>query len=248
MTERICYLGDDEQTGAAGYLSGILNHYGLAYDHVPSAERPGEDFLDRPYAAYILSDYPSANFPEGVLEGVVERVSRGAGLVMLGGWESFHGRLGEYHESPLARALPVVMGQTDDRRNCSQPCLINKIADHPVVEGLPFDSPPGIGGFNAFEPKAEASTILRSVEHRVERRPDGAFAFDRGTESPLLVVGAHSQGRTAALATDVAPHWVGGFVDWGDERLTAAVGEGFIEVGNWYARFFRNLVVWAGRL
>ncbi len=31
-----------------------------------------------------------------------------------------------------------------------------------------------------------------------------------------LVVGQHGRGRTAALATDVAPHWVGGLVDWGD--------------------------------
>lgn len=248
MNERICYLGDDDLNGAAAYLSGILNHYGLAHDHVPSGERPGEDFLDRPYAAYVVSDYPAANFPDGVLEGVVERVTEGAGLVMIGGWESFHGRLGEYHRSPLARALPVVMRQADDRRNCSQPCLIDKIADHPVVEGLPFDSPPGIGGFNAFEAKEDAATILRSVEFRVERRANGDFEFHRGAESPLLVVGAFGEGRTAALATDVAPHWVGGFVDWGDERVTADVGEGSIEVGNWYARFFRNLVVWAGRL
>jgi hypothetical protein len=26
------------------------------------------------------------------------------------------------------------------------------------------------------------------------------------------------------------------------------IGGGTIEVGNWYARFFRNLVAWAGKL
>ena len=45
-----------------------------------------------------------------------------------------------------------------------------------------------------------------------------------------------------ALATDVAPHWVGGFVDWGKERVVADVGDDFIDVGNWYARFFRQLL------
>jgi uncharacterized membrane protein len=76
----------------------------------------------------------------------------------------------------------------------------------------------------------------------------GDFTFSPGAESPLLVVGEHGRGRTAALATDVAPHWVGGLVDWGDQRVVQQVGAGFIDVGNWYARFFRNLLVWTGRL
>ena len=49
------------------------------------------------------------------------------------------------------------------------------------------------------------------------------------------MVGRHGYGRTAALATDVAPHWVGGLVDWGDQRITQKVTEDSIEVGNWYA-------------
>ena len=63
-----------------------------------------------------------------------------------------------------------------------------------------------------------------------------------------MVVGQHGKGRTAALATDVAPHWVGGLVDWGDRRVVQDVAGGFIDVGNWYAQFFRNLLVWTGQL
>ena len=73
------------------------------------------------------------------------------------------------------------------------------------------------------------------------------YQFDRTGTAPLLVVGRHGAGRTAALATDVAPHWVGGFVDWGDQRVKQDVGGGAIEVGNWYARFFCNLVTWVGK-
>jgi len=62
------------------------------------------------------------------------------------------------------------------------------------------------------------------------------------------VVGAWGQGRTAALATDVAPHWVGGMVDWGDRRIVQDLPGGFVEIGNWYAEFFRNLLVWTGRM
>ena len=66
----------------------------------------------------------------------------------------------------------------------------------------------------------------------------------------MLVLGAADRGRTAALMTDLAPHWVGGFVDWGDgERVTAqAPGSWQIEVGNLYAQFVANLLAWTGQL
>ena len=56
-------------------------------------------------------------------------------------------------------------------------------------------------------------------------------------------------GRTAALATDIAPHWVGGLIDWGSVRVTAAaVGGWQCEVGAFYATFLRNLLSWTGQL
>jgi uncharacterized membrane protein len=265
---RICYLGDDHPDAAAAYLCGIMNHYGLAFDHVPSGEAPGADFTRQTYSLYVVSDYPAACFPQACMEHVVACVRAGSGLAMLGGWESYHGRLGEYPQTPLAQVLPVQMRGEDDRHNCSQLCLVNRVADHEIVDGLPFDTPPGIGGFNLFEPRgggdwvhcgpddqkafkpcAAAQVVLKAQEYAIERQPDGEVAFCAREEFPLLVVGEYGLGRTVALATDVAPHWVGGFVDWGDARVTAQVEEeGFIEVGNWYARFFRNLLVWAGRL
>ena len=57
------------------------------------------------------------------------------------------------------------------------------------------------------------------------------------------------RGRTAALATDVAPHWVGGLVDWGSRRVTAQAPRGeMIEVGQHYATFLTRLVEWTGSL
>ncbi len=246
---RICYLGDDHPDAAAAYLCGIMNLYGLAFDHVPSGEAPGVDFTRQTYSLYVVSDYPAACFPQACMEHVAACVRAGSGLAMLGGWESYHGRLGEYPQTPLAQVLPVQMRGEDDRHNCSQLCLVNRVADHEIVDGLPFDTPPGIGGFNLFEPRADAQVVLKAQEYAIRRLPEGKVALDAREEFPLLVVGEYGRGRTVALATDVAPHWVGGFVDWGDARVTAQVEEeGFIEVGNWYARFFRNLLVWAGRL
>jgi hypothetical protein len=247
MSGKICYLGDDSLQGAAAYLAGILIYHGLAFDYVPSAESPPRSFLDEDYAAYVLSDYPSPRLGEEAMCRIAAQVDRGAGLLMIGGWESFHGQMGEYDESPLAAVLPVLMQSCDDRRNFAQPCLIEKLADHAVLAELPWDQPPGIGGINVVEAKSETETLLDAVSFSVSRT-DSGYDFTQQDRSPLLVVGRHGLGRTAALATDVAPHWVGGFVDWGDKRIAQDLGGGMIEVGNWYAHFFRNLVAWTGRL
>ncbi len=139
------------------------------------------------------------------------------------------------------------MQTRDDRRNCPQSCLVWQAADHPLLAGLPWDRPPSIGGFNAIAAKPDAATLLVAREFDVHRAGD-ALEFTPRAESPLLVVGQYGQGRTAALATDVAPHWVGGLVDWGDRRIVQQVAGAEIEVGNWYAQFFRNLLDWTGRL
>jgi uncharacterized membrane protein len=275
MAARICYLGDDSLQGAAAYLGGIMLHFGLEFDYVPTSQAPPANFAATPYALYAVSDYFAATFGQAAMSHVARRVEQGAGLLMLGGWVSYFGQSGEYHDSPLAEVLPVVMGQSDDRRNSAQPCLVSKTADHPILEGLPWDQPPGIGGFNAITPKPGTTTLLTSVRFAVHRTPpfvvppsggnstcEGRlkpelqttvhsgcdFQFTRGEESPLLIVGQHGRGRVAALATDVAPHWVGGLVDWGDRRITQEVAGGQIEIGNWYAQFFRNLLVWTGKL
>ena len=243
MEARVCYLGDDDLNMAAIYLAGVMAHYGIAFDHVASTRSPDASFLRRTYAAYVVSDYPAARWNAAQLAHVVEAVRNGSGLAMLGGWESFHGRLGEYHHSPLAEVLPVTMAASDDRRNCAQPCLVDKRCEHPILAGLPWETPPTIGGYNAFTPKPDAELLLTSVPFAVRRAADG-FHFTPGAAAPLLAVGRFGAGRTAALATDAAPHWVGGWVDWGNERVFQEVAGGFIEVGAWYARFFRNLLVW----
>ena len=40
MPAKICYLGDDNLNLAAGYLGGIMLHYGFEFDYVPSNESP----------------------------------------------------------------------------------------------------------------------------------------------------------------------------------------------------------------
>jgi hypothetical protein len=150
------------------------------------------------------------------------------------------------------------MQASDDRVNSPQPCLLGKLTDHPILYGLPLEHPAGIGGYNLVRPKADAEVLLAAQHFAVDVRqgddtdgasPDGPFpneyTFTSGEPAPLLVVGRHGLGRAAAFTSDVAPHWIGGLVDWGPERIKAqAPGANEIEVGSHYAELFTRLVRW----
>jgi uncharacterized membrane protein len=139
------------------------------------------------------------------------------------------------------------MQTEDDRRNVSQPLMGWRCRSHPILDGLPWNAPPFIGGFNRFEPKPDAEVLLEAV--RFDIQLNDTPVFTESERFPLLVVGQYGKGHVAALATDVAPHWVGGWVDWGTERITqSTVGSEFIAVGADYARFFAQLVEWLRRI
>ncbi len=240
----ILYAGDTTLTTAAAYLGGVMTHADLAFDYLASDEPIASRLADRAYGLYILSDYPVNNLRPGDADAVADAVRDGAGLLMIGGWESFHGRAGEYHRSRLAEVLPVTMLDADDRVNAATCCVIEPAADHPILDGLPWQVPPTIGGYNRLAARDDAETILRA-RHLEVTVDAGRYRFAVGDAAPLLVLGRHGRGRTAALATDVAPHWVGGFVDWGTPRVAAqAPGGGEVEVGCHYAAFFARLVRW----
>ena len=87
--------------------------------------------------------------------------------------------------------------------------------------------------------------INRGLFCSISSTSEEGFIFDSGESAPLLVVGEYGAGSVAAFASDVAPHWVGGFVDWGEQRISAqAEGSDEVEVGSDYARFFSRLVEW----
>lgn len=244
----VLYLGDTGLSSAAGYLAGVMTAAGIGFDYVPS-DQPVETAWLEGRRLVILSDYPSRLLPLDAHLRLAALVTQGTGLLMIGGWESFHGLGGDWDRSPVAAVLPVAISAVDDRVNCAQPAIVHPAASHPAVDGLPWsDQPPGVGGFNRFAQRPHSQLLLELVLHTA-RWEAGRCEIAESERVPLLVVGQHGAGRTAALATDVAPHWVGGLVDWGDVRLTAqATGAGEIEVGQWYARFFQQLVRWTGAL
>jgi hypothetical protein len=248
MANSILYLGDTHLRDAAAYLAGLMHSWGWAFDYVPSHESTPIEMLDDPRALVIVSDYPAARMNGAAQSKLIEQVADGTGLLMIGGWESFHGLGGDWDGTPVGDALPVVMESEDDRMNCDQPVLVRCVAEHPAVNELPWKvRPPVIGGFNRFTAKPAAKVLLEA--QRFESRCIGAeFTFVPLERHPLLVVGDFGRGHTAALATDVAPHWVGPLVDWGTPRVAAQAPQANgVEVGGDYATFLRQLLSWVGR-
>lgn len=242
----ILYCGDTALREAGSYLAGAMAHCSIPFEYLPSSQAFSTELLSRRYRGIILSDYPAAHFTPGQLTELAERVHLGMGFLMIGGWASFSGAKREYTDTVLKEVLPVVMEEQDDRVNSWQPCLIERVGDHPILERLPFDRcPPSICGFNRFRAKDESETILTARQVAVSRK-GGRLVFSPLPEShPFLVVGQSGSGRVGAFAGDVAPHWAGGLVDWGDARISLqAEGANVREVGNWYAAFFERLIRW----
>ena len=242
MPRRIAYLGDTSLPGPASYLAGILTHAGLPFTYVPSDRQPPDAAFADDIGLYVFSDYPSARLEVGHWRRLTARLDVGAGLLMLGGWESFHGLGGDWDRTPLAPYLPVEMLTTDDRRNWPCAILIREVAAHPVLTGLSFAQPPSIGGYNEFRPRPGACVVLEGERVLATATATG-FTYAAHGRMPLLVTTAGGP-RRACLATDVAPHWVGSLVDWGEHRITVTMGADSIEVGSGYLRFFTNLIVW----
>ena len=242
MTAPLLYCGDTSLRSAAAYLAGLFATWKWEFDYCPSDQAVAPSFV-RGRRLVILSDYPSARMNAETQRELVDAVSAGTSLLMIGGWESFHGLGGDWDQSLIATALPVIIESHDDRFNCDHPVLVRQISDHPSAAGLPWEKrPPTIGGFNRFRAQLETQVVLE-VDRLRSRFHNGVWQVDVLETHPLLVFGTHHRGKTAALATDAAPHWVGGLVDWGDGRVAGqADGADAIEVGDLYAQFWRQLL------
>jgi uncharacterized membrane protein len=163
------------------------------------------------YDVVVLSDIgyntlaiPPETFGDGTrrpdrLRLIDEFVRDGGGLLMIGGYLSFQGIDGRanYAGTVVEDALPVTMQRTDDRVERSDGAYPDVVdPDHPVLADTQDDWPDFLG-YNRFEADEDARELVRI------------------DEDPLLVVGDHGSGRSAAFASDCAPHWGPmEFVEW----------------------------------
>lgn len=188
MSFPILYCGDTELSGAASYLAGLMTANGWSFDYVPSDRPLSEETLGTGRKLFIVSDYPAAQMPTSVQAALAEQVTAGAGLLMIGGWESFHGLGGDWDGSPVGGALPVRIGDVDDRVNFPQSAFLSAAApDHPTIAGLPWSStPPAIGGMNrvTIAPRGNGRPD-RPTAADLRRRPASlAGQFWAGTAGP----------------------------------------------------------------
>jgi len=202
-------------TEAIDYLRAALETGGIetVYQpcHVAASEFPDSTAALSEYDVVVLSDVgyntlaiPPETFASGVrrpnrLELIEEFVSQGGGLLMIGGYLSFQGinGRGNYAGTPVEEALPVTLQRHDDRVERSSGVFPEVIDDtHPVTADI-GDEWPDFLGYNRFETDGDAAELVRIGN------------------DPLLVVGEHGEGRSAAFASDCAPHWgPTEFVEW----------------------------------
>ncbi len=235
---KILYAGDDDINLAAIYLGAILYNLGYSFDYIPSYEKFNFNSLEElNYDLIILSDYPALNFSESQLNLLKEFVLSGKNLLMIGGWESFTGLNIEYKNTDIESVLPVTLKDSDDRVNAGQGILVNLINDN-FFRNLDWSMPPIIVGFNQFYPKEDAVTVLEGSKIYIINN-----VLELKEEYPLLVFSDVYGGRSTALAFDLAPHWIGCMVDWGDKRRRIDFIDGtFIEIGNYYFEFVKELI------
>lgn len=193
--------------------------------HVAAAEFPetAADLAD--YDVVVLSDIgyntlalPPSTFVEyeqqpNRLQLLNDYVEAGGGLLMVGGYLSFQGFNGKagYRGSPVERALPVSLEPFDDRVERSDGAVPTRTEDHPIVEGMPEEWPAMLG-YNRVTADDDATEVV---------------SFE---DDPLLVVGDHGEGRSAAFTTDCAPHWGSpAFTEW-----------------DHYQPFWTSLIEWLG--
>lgn len=183
------------------------------------AERPA-DFAKRlagGYAVVILGDVDASCFTAAELTALAETVSRGAGLLALGGFQTFGP--GGYAETPLAELLPVQMNRLERTRvqdaispdmHLDMPLRMmpaQQAAGH-FVMALDKDPQksremwaalPPLEGANRFAGLKPGAVILAAAY------PAGASGDL--TEVPLLVEQAYGRGRVMAFAGDSTWRW-----------------------------------------
>jgi len=243
---KILYCGDSPAGGPANYLLAILRSMKAEYTHLSPAEPLSPDLLKKRYDAVILSDFSCEKVSNASQKALVHQVAGGTGMLMVGGWGSFSGPFAGLRGSILEEILPVHCLDRDDRVNFPGGALATLHKKHPAIGKLTFKSVPAICGLNQLIVKPRSVQILSAHPITNQKKTDGKYAVKLEKKSyPLLVADANPQRRVAALATDLAPHWCGGWVDWGTRPMQLPVNDKIrVEVGNQYVEFVSSLLFW----
>ncbi len=194
-----------------------------------------EQLRDGKFDVFLLQNVDYAGLSRETWEMIADEVGQGTGLAMLGGFHSFGA--GGFRNKTLDDVLPTVRERAA-RPDIGEPPrqdmhLAGPVRMHPLPMGtnlhpifqlgeenndkLDWNKLPPLDGANRFEARA--------------LKPNAAVIAeaDNPQRSPLVVVGAWGNGRTAAIAFDTTWRWQ---------------MEGHPELQE---RFWRQLVLWLSR-
>jgi uncharacterized membrane protein len=244
----VLYLaGADRIGGSPGYearfvRSALMSHADLhveymALKYTPPQRDLRDQLREKKYDVYLLGNVDVSALSTRTWREMADAVERGAGLGMLGGFHSFGP--GGFEGSPLADVLPIVMGRAERQAFGEPPA-----ADLHVMQPLrliPIERP-GLG-VHAIMKVAEGPANMetwRSLPpldganrfNRIQRKATSEIVAEGDDQnlSPLLVLGAYGDGRTAAFAGDTTWNW----------QLQGGRGDVL-------RRFCRQLVLWLAK-
>ena len=208
------------------------------HNHLSSAQWPldfAEDFKSGKYDVYIIGDLDSRVFKQEDLEALSSTVKAGAGLIMLGGLQSYWG--GGYQDTPLVDVLPVKPDQfqKDVRQEFDAPIRkdLHTDADVRMVPGRRF---------------GDISIMMLATKNQnrdawLKLPPlDGANRFFQQNLKPTAKVIGESEGGEPLLVAD----------EFGTGRVLAFAGD---STWHWWMqgfqaehkRFWRQVVLWLAR-
>jgi uncharacterized membrane protein len=221
----------------------------LGDDQDPAADRLRNDlasFIEKnSFDVFVIGDIPASRFArsesgKAILKLIEQKVSTGAGFMMIGGHNSF--AAGGWANTSLAPLIPVDMtekGQLEGEAGGNRP-----VKFVPTEKGLSHFSlrldldakanaewwarlAPLDGGSRLGRPQRTASILAESPEKDV-----------------LLAVAEFGAGRTAALAVDTTWRWIRpGPARRPDPNQPEALSEG----SEAHLRFWRQMILWLAK-
>lgn len=159
------------------------------------------------YDVILLGDIDSSAIHPDNLSAIRQRVSKGAGLLLMGGYHSFDA--GGYGNTTLAPAFPVTLGkgrsqafgqQVDPNFQTTEPTRIKLLSEHPITSLVP--EPENAKAWENLEP---LTSINRLGKPKVEPGVKVLAASEKG--EPILVTGEFGTGRVLAFAGDTTWQW-----------------------------------------
>lgn len=158
------------------------------------------------FEVFVVGDLDASAITSANWQKIASAVSQGAGLLLLGGYQSYDA--GGYQESPLVEVIPVRMvrqrqqlgGKIDDRFHIQQATRLVPTRPHSITSLLP--EPDNARLWESLKPM-EGMNRFRGISNA----PGTQVLLSSPQDEPALVAGQFGKGRVLAFAGDSTWQW-----------------------------------------